>query len=519
MDTVTKALIAAVVVVLIICLVAYAANTQPGWAHLDYWKAHYVETPDQIFARSAGGYDDAAALALQRSEGHPNPTAADHLRAATIIHRNVISQEHRPRIGAGDQASAADAELSRLREAMFGRARDHYASALINLTNREVARDEAARAVRRFALPHSPENPPEAPPRGEVVGRPGTTFIIDAALEFAFNGIATLADNDTLLAHMVVPVVDGGLVTLAENRQLQSIRTRREAAEEVAESAGGGIGARTEAFLDLSQRNTSDAQNSHDPSVNAAKKAIVERLRGDQGDYERLPTLDQIIDEMRLDSDDFSRDPRTSQPRPALTDNAVAVVMRAHNGERSASAQATDEEVLRRVWARADDSQNTEKRDLMRQAVYDALVDSWERGIGGDRIQCVDGRISRMVGALSLLDHDQENWGMQRLEQHKNDIYAMAADVIRAAAVEAAEQDEDSALQKVGKSYLAATPAELREIGDVDEEKEKDWTDTTLVRVAQAIDSYIADANERTPGVVPPHVVDSIKREALAALA
>lgn len=511
MDTFTKGLVTAIVIVLVICLVAYAAKNQPGWAHLDYWKAHYAETPDQILARSAGGYDDAAALALQRSEGHPNPTAADHLRAATIIHRNVLSQEHRPR----SATNAADVELSRLRETMFGRARNHYASALANLTNREVARDEAARAVRRFALPHSPDNPPEAPPRGEVEGQPGPAFIIDAALEFAFNGLATLVDNDPLLMHITFPPVDGGLVSLAEDRQLQTIRTRREAAKEVAENTNS---TRAEAFLDLSQRNTSDPQNSHDPSVNAAKKAIVERLREDQGDYERLPTLGQIIDEINLDSDDFSRDPRTAQPRPALTEKAVAVVVRASNGERSSSAQATDEEVLRRVWARANDRQNSEKRDLMRQAVYDALVDSWERGIGGDKIQCVDGRISRVVGALSLLDHDQENWGMQRLEQHKNDIYKMAADVIRAAAVEAAEQSEDGEMRKVGKSYLAVTPAELREIGDVDEAKEKDWTDATLARVAEAIDAYIADINERTPGAVPGHAIDGIKREALAAL-
>ena len=40
--------------------------------------------------------------------------------------------------------------------------------------------------------------------------------------------------------------------------------------------------------------------------------------------------------------------------------------------ERSSSATASDEEVLRRVWARADDSRNADRRGPMRQSAYDA---------------------------------------------------------------------------------------------------------------------------------------------------
>ena len=533
-----KAILIAVVVLVLILVIAYAAKHQPGWAHLDYWKAHYVEGPDQIYDRSAGSYDEAAALALQRSEDAPAPTPADHHRAATIIHRNIIAQEHRPRVGPDGTPPADDRELSRLRHGMFGRAREHYMAALTGLTDTAVARDEADRAVRRFGLPaYAPdgEEPPEAPARGEVPGRPGAEFIVDAALEFAFGGLETLLNNDPLLAVIfaedwgpdgagglqgvdIVIVPDGELADFAQNRREASIQTRRAAAAEVADTRGGGAGTRAGAYLDLSSRNTSDSQNSHDPSVNAAKKAIVVRLRADQGAYDRLPTLDQIVDEVRKGTDDFSRDPRTGMPRPALTEKAVAVVRRAHNGERSSSATASDEEVLRRVWARGDDTQNAERKGLMRQAAYDALVDSWERGIGGDKIQCVDGRISRMLGSLVWLDHDEKNWQMRRLEQHKNDIFSKAAEVIRAAASEAAEQTADAGLQAVGKSYLASSSAELAQIGDVDAAKERAWVEATRARIGRMVDDHVATLAREAPGTIPKHAIEGVKKEALAAL-
>ena len=540
MQQTLKAILIAVIIIIVICLIAYAAEHQSGWAHLDYWKAHFIEEPDQIYERSAGGYDEAAELALHRSEGALDPTPADHLRAATIIHRNILSQEHRPRIETDGQLSAIDRELSSLRQDMFGRAREHYMSALIGLTDRVIARDEADRATRRFGLPAGAREEgvePLAPsPRGEIPGHPGAEFIINEALEFAFGGLETLVNNDPLQLVLfteewratngneifgefeITIVPDGEMTDLAQDRHHVSIQTRQAAADEVAKVGGGGRGVRTEAFLNLSQRATSDSQNSHDPSVNSAKRAIITRLRADQGPYERLPTLDQIIEEIRRGSDIYSRDPRTFLARPALTEKAIAVICRARNGERSASAQATDEEVLRRIWARADDSRNSKHRDLMHQASYDALVDSWERGMGSDKIQCVDGRISRMIGSLTLLDWDENNWKMRRLEQHKNDIYTLVAETIRTAATEAADQDADAALQTIGRSYLATSQAELSQIGEVDDAKEKAWIDTIKVRASQVIDTHLAELDLVTPGVIPKHVVDGIKMEALAAL-
>lgn len=478
----------AVLTVLLVVLVA----VRPAWGHLDFWRARFVERPQQIYRRSAGGYDDAAALALRRAEGAPAPAPADHHLAATIIHRNILAQ--RP------AAAAADGrELGELRRAMFGRARGHYMDALAGLADEAAAPADEAGAI------------------------------IDHALEFAFGGLELLYDGpfEILVGNQDLPfepaddalarifgaprfVPDHELAAAAFNRRADTVRVRR---LEAAAAAAPTPGARAEAFLELSQQHTSDGQNSHDVSVNAAKRAILARLRAEAAGR-ALPTLDAVAAEVRAGGADFSRDPRTQNPRPALVDKAVAVVERARNGEVSSSAAASDAEALCLVWARADDPRNAPRRAQLRQAAFDALVDSWDRGIGAEHIQCVDGRISRVVGSLAWLDCDAQNWDVRRLEQHKNEVFTAAERVIKAAAEEAAAQDADPARRAVGRAYLAATAAELEAAGAVSPEAEAAWAAETRARIAAAVDEYAA----AHPGAIPPHAVESLKVEAGAAL-
>jgi hypothetical protein len=536
--------LALVVVVLLCAAFARAAGGggRPRWAHLGYWKALCVESPDQVYERSAGGFDEAAALALRRSAGRRRPAVADHLRAATIIHRNILSQEE-PRLARGGAPPAEAARAARAarlwRREMFGEARRHHLAALGGLTARAVERDEGARAARRFAPPGrgqggaaARERAPPPPRRGETPGQPGAADVIDAAVRFAVEGLAALLENDPALAaaggpagggflafqEAFRPEPDGEMLARAQDRRLQAIQSRRAAAAEVAAGQGGGAGARAEAYLDLSQRHTSDPQNSHDSGVNAAKRAIVARLRAEQGGGELLPTLDEIAAELRRLGGDFSRDPRTAQPRPELVEKALAVVDRARGGERSAAARASDAEVLRRVWARADDPRNAGARSAMRQAAFDALVGAWEPGLGGEQIQCVDGRISRLVGSLATLDCDPRNGHVARLEHHKNEIFALAAAEIRAAAAAAAEQDDEPALRDVGRAYLAETQAELQSIGALDEEAERAWTGAARARVERAIDARLAEIERTSPGAFSGPAAESVKTEALAAL-
>ena len=124
-----------------------------------------------------------------------------------------------------------------------------------------------------------------------------------------------------------------------------------------------------------------------------------------------------------------------------------------------------------------------------------------------------------MVGSLAWLDCDEKNWDLRRLEQHQNEIFAKAAEVIKAAAVDAAGQGADAALGRVGQSYLATTAAELAQVGDVDPSKEKEWVVSTQIRIGRMIDDHIAALDLTAPGTIPKHAVEGIKKEAESALA
>ena len=480
------ALILAVIVVLVLIL-AYAVEKRPTWGHVNYWKAHLTEGPDEILRRSSGGYDAAAALALRRSEN--GTTVADHSRAASIIVHNILAQN--------DQSIRQED-----RRTWYGRAFDHIANALCEITPAYTAYSEAMRANELFDL-------------GIVIegGIPiDAAEVLDQAEYFVNNGAALGTPLPPGGVDYLVPIAalhDLGASVVQKNSDV--IEARQAAAAEIAH---GLPGTQTQAYLDLSKHHRNDMQNSHDPSVNVKKRAIVVRLRESQGDLARMPTLDQIAAELRLGSAHYSRDPRTGRERPLLTDRALEVVEMAKKGHHSSSTTATDEECLRRVWARADDPANAKNKDKMRQAAYDALVSSWDTALGDDEIQCVDGRISRMVGSLALLDHDETNWNVQRLEEHRNHIYEQTAEVIRLRAQKAVASP-DQHVRSVGLTYLAKTADDLRAVGEIPEDVTARWEDGTRREIEKMIDGYVAGLD---PGTIAEHTVDRIKKEAISAI-
>ena len=56
-------------------------------------------------------------------------------------------------------------------------------------------------------------------------------------------------------------------------------------------------------------------------------------------------------------------------------------------------------------------------------AMYDALFDCWNRGVGTFIPYCNNGQIAILIGMLALNDFDERTWDIQRTELIKNDIY------------------------------------------------------------------------------------------------
>jgi len=495
----TTVLLGAALILLLIFIV-YAVAEDPRWAQKNYLLAHYVDNPWKVYRRSTGGFDEAAALALRRATGRINPTPGDHVLAATVITRNILSQEHRPARDAAGVPTRGALEQAHLRREMFDEARQHYMAALEGLQPRGAA------------------------PRvgGGNVFDDNIEFIINAAVGFAFGGLDELLANDPVLAGLGwdfnnVTVfegfnVDEPLAAAAAVRREGLVRERQAVAKAVVAEQGGARGAGVATYVELATQNTDDPQNTHDTGVLACLRAIVERLRADQVGT-TLPGPDEIVVEIRAQGE------KLSEGRAHRVADVEAVIARTKVGERVVAIGVTDAECLSRVWLRASDPRNIAVRGQLRQAVFDSLYDCWEEGIVDRKIVCVNGRVSRLLSSLILLDWDKRNWEVKKLEQFKNDIYAAAALVITAEAERAANSD-DPDMQRAGRLYLAQTAAEAISVGEVSDAASGRLADQMREAIGNAVNTYVRELEEDlgVKGAIPLYMVAAVTEEAKAAV-
>jgi hypothetical protein len=515
MKATTALLIAALILVVVLVIYAVAKGGARETEDVD------TKDPWDTYERTDGTFDEAARQALHQATTRPDPEPGDHLLAATILARNVIGQEHRPQTdGAGHPTEAAQ-ERTQQRRAAYDQARTHYMQALEGLGRPRPAPAAAAGAA---AMARAERGRP-APVEAERV--------IDEALGFAFGGFEALIANDQLLALLLeAPEQPGGLVPgnltffegfgglfgvdmpLAEaafRRQEDVVRERQEVASTVAQQHGGGAGVAAATYLNLAQCNTSDSQNVHDPGVIACYKATIQRLREDQGALDRLPGLDAIIGDVRRHGLMYS------EGRPERVKMAALAIEEARKGEQVTVMDLKDEECVRRVWARADDPRNKANKGKLRQALFDALVNSWEGPEGARKIVCVYGRISQQLGSLVLLDWDKRNWVVKKLEQFKNDVYIRAEKTIRAVA-QAASESDDPDMQSAGRQFLTTSFKEQKAI-EVKPKAAKKLRDDMRLEVSLMIDRYLQELEaEGVKGGIPDHMIDKVKEEALAAI-
>lgn len=503
--------IAVIVVVAIVLL--YVSAKKPKWAHKGFWMAHLFESPDKVYKRSSGTFDEAAQIALRRSTDRSNMQPEDHMLAATIITRNIVGQEHK--LGREDQITKEEAERAILRQDMFNQARQHYMAAL-----------DGMRAERHQAppRPETPATPQRQRPRlpatvaaAAAPPRPRTAigFMVDAALDFAVRGMRTLLDNDPVLRAMAgeedmmtqIVLLDAPLAQAAQRTRDDIINGRRAAAQTKATP-----GARADAYVQMATSHTDDPENSHDTAVNGCLRAIVGRLRADQSALRGpLPSLDSIIRDINADGE------RLSDKRKDKLADVIAVINRAREKSKNIAVDITDEEALQRVWMRAEHPNNKQNREKIRQSVFDNLYDCWKTDIAGRRIVCINGRTSRILSSLVLLDYDERNWIILTMEQVKNDVFQTARAVIDREA-KAAANSSDPNIRKVGMIQLASTSEEMLALGPVDDGANAAFVASTKAAIERDVDELIAQMNVHMKGAISPQMADGIKSEATAAV-
>ena len=268
------------------------------------------------------------------------------------------------------------------------------------------------------------------------------------------------------------------------------------------EQSEGIKSAQTDAFVNLSTEHINDPENSHDSAVIDCSKSILSILRNDPTiDIKNLPSITEINKTIMQDG------MRLSEGRPYITIKAMKVLDSTRVGDINLSIGASDDEVLRLVWNRSLHPQNVENKEKMKQAIFDALVSCWE----DDHIVCVNGRTSRLLSSLSMLDFDKSTWSINTLQSYKNEILQMTKNLIQSFA-EYELENSSPEWQKVARSYLITTPNELKDLGEIDSATEICYEDKLIFAIEAAVDFYILENKLST------RIGDILKKEATSAV-
>lgn len=195
-----------------------------------------------------------------------------------------------------------------------------------------------------------------------------------------------------------------------------------------------------------------DPQNVHDPAVVNHVQAIYNRIssgnrRHDFGrrDDELLAELEDVIN--RYDGfDDDTRDRALQAYRTMLTGNAITAL------------NSNDTQVMLEVYKRILSPENSNNRNELQKAFLESLADSVETDSQGRRhLVCVTGRCSRVLGSLTLLDHDEiVSRPPMTTEMVRNEALARAGSIVKQALEEAPEEIRNGYLNSSGTAEVEA---------------------------------------------------------------
>jgi hypothetical protein len=333
----------------------------------------------------------------------------------------------------------------------------------------------------------------------------------DPTVEELFTEPFLLDAIQNVMAQLNILQDQGMPVIIAVNeRRNDNVGERVHAANDI---ANGVAGARVDTYYDLSVQHTNDMQNSHDSAINQSLRFCVQELRASSDKL--VPLI--VIEHYFHDNLATFCYPQTDTAAQQKWNDVVQVMRRANDGSRNVAVGVTDMEAIQLVWARAHHPKNTEKTQAILQALFDALFDCWENGVAGHRdIVCINGRTSRVLSSLVLLDFDQRMWNVQTLEETKNTIFTLVRDMVKARAMEVMDDNKtEPVTQQVAKSYLATTVEEMDQIGELDPDAEEQFRTFLETEIDALIDNYCFE----NPSTIPPQMIAPIRLEAKAGIA
>jgi hypothetical protein len=414
----------AIVIVVVICLIFYILIMKP------YRSRNRIQ---RLLEISNGTFDEPAQQALHDLDAQTDLTPAQHAIRGNIIRYNLLENPRQiPR--------------ARTERRQFGRMVRDYEQAVRGIGQRlrvggmggnniggDNIRTDNRGGIIDGAFGDALWNPRRGNANMGGVGMGGIEnpeFILHNAMTLndLFGPMAQdpLEEDFDILQMMLL--LNGAINENAPIVQRNTIETRVANATANAEN-------RAEVVANaLRPQYTDDRQNVHDTKINSDLNEILRKIATP------VNSQAEIADARRYINAEFDGIKR-------IRANEALSAMEA--GGTMSTYGDTEDHIFALVWKRCKDPRNADNREIMHEAVANALADCYD----GTPLSlvCANGRCSRIINSLATIDYDPTMTGAMTFEAYKNTIMQEAGEIFDNAIENAKEEGGD--MQRVALAY------------------------------------------------------------------
>lgn len=425
----------------------------------------------KLLESSNGTFDDAAQTALTDLDAQEELTPVQHATRGNIIRYNILENPN----------AIPRAEPERRQ---FGRMVRDYAQAVHGL-------------LPTFQITgmytHNGRNGRNVP-----VGTPVGAHMHRDLRDWDMNGMRDLGDEPTILE--AGNIIRGAMTlndlfgpamrdpfeqdfdifqmmlllndTVQENGPVIQQNIVEQRVRNAAATAMGPTGVPTRAAVIeevLKPTYTDDRQNVHDTKINNDLNEILRKISSSVSTDDEITSARSYI----------SKIPDNTRRRRA----SEALTVMAEGGPMS-TYKLNEAHIFALVWKRCSHPQNDES--ILREAVVDALADCFDGH--PPHLVCANGRCSRVINSLALIDYDPSITGAMTFEAYKNLVMREAAEIFENAIADAEAGTDDE--RQVARSYTNPTVT-------ANPEAERTFKDQLRDSVDRMLDNYSDKFNAR----------------------
>ena len=355
-------IICILIVIVISVMVLMPYDKSSNWKHFEYWKSMYMEPPDNLIRRSNGTFDSIAKLAFDRVDLSNRQTVDNYLLCAKILINHAVLNDNYEQIA--NTYFNFESNKSDSIQIMFEYMYKNCISAILITSNK-------LKDIRKIV-----------------------NYFVDI---YAYIHIIKLNEIKEYMTRL-----DTYYKSILNVKYHICNKIRHKFIKPIY---------------------TSDYQNTMDITVMRSVKTIIEILK--ESYYELDVPIDNTIDDIinyYKENPHYSKHIITGLDRKPFLEMVINILKKASNTKGNVYSVSVSELILL-LWERIHHPKNKQVIDILKQAMYDALFDCCNRGVGVFIPYCNNGQIAILVGMLALNDFDERTWNIQRTELIKNDIY------------------------------------------------------------------------------------------------